>query len=60
VRSPVISSWYLIKDSGSGSRNGENKGYYFYHEDYVKLKIMTFTVHKDAARDILKKMHAAK
>ena len=53
-------TWYLIKDSGSGSRNGENKGYYFYHEDYVKLKIMTFTVHKDAARDILKKMHAAK
>ena len=48
-------TWFLIKDSGSASRNGKNKGYYFYHEDYVKLKTMTYTVHKDAAKDILKK-----
>lgn len=47
--------WYLIKDSGSGSRNGANKGYYFYHEDYVKLKTMTFLVHKSAVEDLLKK-----
>ncbi len=47
--------WYLIKDSGSGSRNGKHKGYYFYNEDYVKLKIMGFTVHKDAVKDILAK-----
>lgn len=43
--------WYLIKDSSSGSRNiGEDKpefGYYFFSEDYVKLKMMGFTVHKD-------------
>lgn len=45
--------WYLIKDSGSGSRNGENKGYYFYHEDYVKLKMMDFLVHKDALEGIV-------
>lgn len=48
--------WFLIKDSGSGARNGKNSGYYFYHEDFVKLKTMTFTVHKDAAKDILKKI----
>jgi hypothetical protein len=47
--------WYLIKDSGSGSRNGKNPGYYFYHEDYVKLKIMNFLVHKSAVEDVLKK-----
>ncbi len=47
--------WYLIKDSGSGSRNGKHKGYYFYSEDYVKLKIMGFTVHKDMVKDILAK-----
>ncbi|HBL75267.1 MAG: peptidase C1 [Bacteroidetes bacterium GWF2_42_66] len=51
--------WYLIKDSSSGSRNvGEgnpNFGYYFFHEDYIKLKMMGFTVHKDAVKDILKK-----
>jgi len=47
--------WYLIKDSGSGSRNIGDKGFYFYHEDYVKLKIMDFMVHKDAVENILKK-----
>lgn len=47
--------WYLIKDSGAGSRNTGDKGYYFYHEDYVKLKIMDFMVHKDAVENILKK-----
>lgn len=48
--------WFLIKDSGSGSRNGKNKGYYFYHEDYVKLKMMNFVVHRSAIEDLLKKM----
>lgn len=47
--------WFLIKDSGSGSRNTGDKGYYFYHEDYVKLKIMDFMVHKDAVENLLKK-----
>ncbi|MGB9701922.1 MAG: C1 family peptidase [Candidatus Kapaibacteriota bacterium] len=47
--------WFLIKDSGSGSRNGKAKGYYFYHEDYVKLKMMVFQVHKSAIEDIIKK-----
>jgi bleomycin hydrolase len=47
--------WYLIKDSGAGSRDGNNKGYYFYNEDYVKLKMMDFMVHKDAVKDLLKK-----
>ncbi len=53
------SYWYLIKDSSSGSRNvgeGDKKfGYYFFSEDYVKLKMMGFTVHKDAVKDLLKK-----
>lgn len=48
------SFWYLIKDSGAGSRNGTNKGYYFYHEDYIKLKMMSFTVHKSALEELLK------
>ncbi len=46
--------WYLIKDSGAGSRNGKNKGYYFYHEDYVKLKMLGFMVHKDMVENYLK------
>lgn len=44
-------TWYLVKDSSSGSRNVDQTsnsfGYYFMHEDYIKLKILTFTVHKD-------------
>lgn len=49
--------WYLIKDSSSGSRNNDPEaaefGYYFFSEDYVKLKMMDFMVHKDAVEDIL-------
>ena len=48
--------WFLIKDSGSSSRNGKNKGYSFYHEDYVKLKMMGFTVHKSAVKELMKKI----
>jgi bleomycin hydrolase len=48
-------TWFLIKDSGAGSRNTGDIGYYFYHEDYVKLKIMDFMVHKDAVRDLITK-----
>jgi bleomycin hydrolase len=47
--------WYLIKDSGSSSRNTGDKGFYFYHEDYVRLKMMDFMVHKDAVENLLKK-----
>ncbi|NCS87528.1 MAG: peptidase C1 [Ignavibacteria bacterium] len=47
--------WFLIKDSGAGSRTGNNKGYYFYDEDYVKLKIMDYMVHKDAIPEIMEK-----
>ena len=47
--------WYLIKDSGSGSFNVGDKGYYFYSEDYLKLKMIDFIVHKDAVGDLLKK-----
>ncbi len=51
--------WFLIKDSGSGSRNNDASapefGYYFFSEDYVKLKMMDFTVHKDAVKELLTK-----
>ena len=51
--------WYLIKDSSAGSRNNDPNakefGYYFFSEDYVKLKMMDFMVHKDAVKEILQK-----
>ena len=46
--------WYLIKDSGSGSRNNKHPGYYFFQEDYVKLKMLGFMVHRDAVKEIIK------
>ena len=52
-------TWFLIKDSSSGSRNNDINakefGYYFFSEDYMKLKMMGFTIHKDAVKGILKK-----
>lgn len=49
--------WFLIKDSSAGSRNNDKNapefGYYFFSEDFFKLKMMDFTVHKDAVKDIL-------
>jgi len=51
--------WYLIKDSGSGSKNNDPDlkefGYYFFSEDYVKLKMMDFMVHRDAVKELLEK-----
>jgi bleomycin hydrolase len=51
--------WYLIKDSGAGSKNNDpgakEFGYYFFSEDYVRLKMMDFMVHKDAVKELLEK-----
>jgi bleomycin hydrolase len=47
--------WYLIKDSARSARQGEHKGYHFYRDDYVKLKMLTFCVHKDAVKGLLEK-----
>jgi bleomycin hydrolase len=49
--------WFLIKDSGSGSRNIGQLGYLYFREDYVKLKIMDFMVHKDALGNLLSKVN---
>ena len=45
--------WYLIKDSGTPARHGKNKGYFFYHDDFVKLKMMNFMVHKDILKQVV-------
>ncbi len=48
--------WFLIKDSGHSSRKGKMKGYYRYRGDFVKLKMLTFTINKNLIKDILKKV----
>jgi len=51
--------WYLVKDSGAGSSNvskqSKSFGYYFFREDYIKLKILDFIIHKDMMKDYLLK-----
>lgn len=44
---------FLIKDSGSSAHNKDPKGYYYFTEDYVKLKMMGFMVHKDAVKGFI-------
>jgi bleomycin hydrolase len=44
--------WFLIKDSARSSRHGKYEGYYFYRGDYVRLKMLTYMVH----RDVLERM----
>jgi bleomycin hydrolase len=48
--------WFLIKDSNRSSRHGSHEGYYFYRDDFVRLKTLMFTVHKDVVRDILERI----
>ena len=45
--------WFLIKDSGRSSRWGKYEGYYMYRDDFVRLKMLTLTVHRDVVADIL-------
>jgi bleomycin hydrolase len=45
--------WFLVKDSGRSSRWGRHRGYYFVRGDYVRLKLLAFTVHRDAVKSLL-------
>jgi len=48
-------TWFLVKDSGDPT-TGKLHGYWFMHEDYLKLKMMTILVNKTAASFILDKI----
>ena len=47
--------WFLIKDSARSARSGKYKGYLFYRGEYIKLKTLTFIVHKSAIEKYLEK-----
>jgi bleomycin hydrolase len=51
--------WFLVKDSWSSAYNSTHPGYYFFHEDYVKLKMLGCSVHRDAVQDILSRFPPA-
>jgi bleomycin hydrolase len=52
-------NWFLIKDSWENAYWGKAKGYFFYQDDYVRLKCLMFLVHKDAVKEVLDKFAAA-
>lgn len=52
-------NWFLIKDSWENAWWGPVKGYFFYQDDYVRLKALMFMVHKDAVKELLQKFPAA-
>ena len=47
--------WYLMKDSSRRRHQGKFEGYMFYRDDYIRLKMLTFMVHRDALKGILPK-----
>jgi len=49
--------WFLVKDSSRSGQRGV-PGYYFYRDDYVRLKMLTFMVHRDAIKPLLDKAKA--
>ncbi|HSG27451.1 MAG TPA: hypothetical protein VLA34_03150, partial [Candidatus Krumholzibacterium sp.] len=48
--------WFLIKDSARASRHGRHHGYIFYRDDYIKLKMLSYTVHRDAVGGLMDKL----
>lgn len=45
--------WFLAKDSADHAQHGRFKGYMLFRGDYIKLKTLTFIVHKDAVRAVV-------
>ena len=52
-------TWFLIKDSWRSAYQGAVKGYFFYRDDYLKLKVLMLMTHKDAVADLLAKFPPA-
>jgi bleomycin hydrolase len=52
--------WFLIKDSWENAYEGRHEGYFFYADDYIRLKALMFMVHMDAVKEILDKFPSGK
>ncbi len=52
--------WFLIKDSARASRRVPPDGYFYYRDDYVKLKMLTYMVNKSFVKDVLARCTPAK
>ena len=45
--------WFLVKDSWRDAFLGNHKGYFFMNQDYIKLKILAYFIHKHAIPGIM-------
>ncbi|MBN2265885.1 MAG: peptidase C1 [Candidatus Aminicenantes bacterium] len=52
-------NWFLIKDSWENAWWGRHEGYFFYQDDFIRLKCLMFMCHKDAVKEVLDKFPAA-
>ncbi len=48
--------WFLVKDSWRDAFEGKHEGYFFYHGDYAKLKILAYLVHKEGVPEIVERI----
>ncbi len=48
--------WFLVKDSSRLPHPGKFWGYWFYREDYIRLKVLHYMIHKDAAPGLLEQI----
>lgn len=48
--------WFLIKDSARAARKAPPEGWLFYRGDYVRLKMLSYMIHKDFAKEVLAKV----
>ncbi|MBD3224043.1 MAG: peptidase C1, partial [Caldithrix sp.] len=51
--------WFLVKDSWRTAWDGQFSGYYFFHEDYIKLKVLAYMVHRDGVPNIKQRLSSA-
>jgi hypothetical protein len=51
-------TWFLIKNSWQTAYEGKFSGYFFYRDDDIKLKSLTFLTHQDAVAELLQKFEA--
>jgi len=54
------SAWFLVKDSWETAYRGPHRGYFFYRDDYLRLKVLMIMTHRDAVKEFLEKFAAAK
>jgi len=52
--------WFLIKDSARAARKAPPEGWLFYRGDYVRLKMLSYMIHRDFAKEVLAKVRSEK